>query len=401
MSSEELSNYLNQLESNYRDSSSMKDKQSLFYFMQMSDLLYNELKNEFYDQVLLYDFVHNIFKKNITIIFDNMSKYSEKVSLESIKSFNELVKISVSNKYIDINGLNALYNNFKNEVIKNMSIDDKINTLVNSNTDSFKGQLFSRCIVNDSDKASSIIDKYNGVFTEEFIKNIHSKRDLLVELYKGFIDSILSDLYEQKDVVDSKNLKLIVNTAYNYLKEREYINIDKYSDSNIKFINECFDNIEEKLYSKFGVKRVKSGNINPVKDYFIGFNNTIRIKSKNIFDEMNLIVTLDKEKVNEKINEFNDLISRIYEVKLVFDKQLVKYKSEFSFVSKDNDEFNEMLKKEFQRLNDGIKANISNIFRDNIKIYNDVVYRTLLLKSRINEYNTVLSCDKVKDLLFK
>ena len=58
---------------------------------------------------------------------------------------------------------------------------------------------------------------------------------------------------------------------------------------------------------------------------------------------------LDKEKVNEKINEFNDLISRIYEVKLVFDKQLVKYKSEFSFVSKDNDEFNEMLKKEFQR----------------------------------------------------
>ena len=86
---------------------------------------------------------------------------------------------------------------------------------------------------------------------------------------------------------------------------------------------------------------------------------------------------------------------------MVFDKQFLEYKKEFRLFSKDNDKFDELFNKECAKLTEGIKTNISNIFRENIKIYNDVVYRTLLLKSKVQEYSEVLSVAKVKDLLFK
>lgn len=397
----ELKEHLSDIEKNTMVSFADKDKQSLFYFIQMIDLMYDELCYEVYDQGILYDLVHNTFKKNITIIFDNMKKYAIKVSDNSRKSFNELITISTSNRYVELDNLNGLYQNFQFEVMKSLSINSKIEALINANTDVLKGQLYSKCVVNNREKIDRIIKNYTNLLIEEMSKNICSKRDLLLTFYREFIDSILNEVYEQKDIIKNKNLKLIINTSYTYLKEKEYININKYTDLNIKFIDESFKKIEEVIYNELGIRKNNTSNVNPVKDYLLSFNNTISVKIKNVFDEMNLIVTLDKEEISEKIKEFNDLITHIYEINLVFDKQFFEYKKEFSFLSKDNDKFNEIFKKECARLTEGIRTNISNIFRENIKIYNDVVYRTLLLKSRVYEYNTVLSASKVKDLLFK
>lgn len=396
-----LTEHLKEIEKNTKVSFDEKDKQSLFYFIQMFDLMYNELCYEVYDQGILYDLLYNTFKKNINIIFDNMKEYTIKVSDNSRRSFNELIKVSTSNRYVELGNLNSLYNNFKHEVMKNLSITNKIEALINANRDVMKGQLYSKCVVNTRSKTDEIINKYSKFLIEELEKNINSKRDLLLSLYKEFIDSILSEVYEQKEICKDKNLKLIINTSYNYLKEKEYVVIDKYADLNIKFINESFNKLDEKIYTELGIKKSNVGNINPVKDYLFGFNNTIRVKVKNIFDEMNLIVTLDKKETSERIKEFNDLITRIYEIRLVFDKQFLEYKKEFRLFSKDNDKFDELFNKECAKLTEGIKTNISNIFRENIKIYNDVVYRTLLLKSKVQEYSEVLSVAKVKDLLFK
>lgn len=396
-----LTEHLKEIEKNTKVSFDEKDKQSLFYFIQMFDLMYNELCYEVYDQGILYDLLYNTFKKNINIIFDNMKEYTIKVSDNSRRSFNELIKVSTSNRYVELGNLNSLYNNFKHEVMKNLSITNKIEALINANRDVMKGQLYSKCVVNTRSKTDEIINKYSKFLIEELEKNINSKRDLLLSLYKEFIDSILSEVYEQKEICKDKNLKLIINTSYNYLKEKEYVVIDKYADLNIKFINESFNKLDEKIYTELGIKKSNVGNINPVKDYLFGFNNTIRVKVKNIFDEMNLIVTLDKKETSERIKEFNDLITRIYEIRLVFDKQFLEYKKEFRLFSKDNDKFDELFNKECAKLTEGIKTNISNIFRENIKIYNDVVYRTLLLKSKVQEYSEVLSAAKIKDLLFK
>lgn len=396
-----LTEHLKEIEKNTKVSFDEKDKQSLFYFIQMFDLMYNELCYEVYDQGILYDLLYNTFKKNINIIFDNMKEYTIKVSDNSRRSFNELIKVSTSNRYVELGNLNSLYNNFKHEVMKNLSITNKIEALINANRDVMKGQLYSKCVVNTRSKTDEIINKYSEFLIEELEKNINSKRDLLLSLYKEFIDSILSEVYEQKEICKDKNLKLIINTSYNYLKEKEYVVIDKYADLNIKFINESFNKLDEKIYTELGIKKSNVGNINPVKDYLFGFNNTIRVKVKNIFDEMNLIVTLDKKETSERIKEFNDLITRIYEIRLVFDKQFLEYKKEFRLFSKDNDKFDELFNKECAKLTEGIKTNISNIFRENIKIYNDVVYRTLLLKSKVQEYSEVLSVAKIKDLLFK
>lgn len=401
MLSTELKEHLYTIENNYAYTFKEKDKQSLFYFIQMIDLMYNEFCYETYDQGILYDLVHNTFKKNITIIFDNMQKYALKVSGNSIKTFNEIIKISTSNRYIEIDDLKSLFRNFQIEVMNNMNIQSKIEALISANTDVLKAELYTKCTINNKNKTDEIIKRYSDLFTEEMIKNIFSKRDLLLILYKEFIDSILNEIYEQKNIIKSKNLKLIVNTSYIYLKEKEYININKYTDENVKFIHESFEKMEAKIYNNLGIRKNNSSNINPVKDYLLGFNNTISIKIKNVFDEMNLIVTLDEEEINEKIKEFNDLITHIYEIHLVFDKQFLEYKKEFNLLSKDTLNFEEIFKKESARIAEGIKNNISNIFRDNIRIYNEIVYKTLLLKSKNSEYNTLLSASKIKDLLLK
>ena len=59
----QLEKHLNDIEKNYRLSFDEKDKQSLFYFIQMIDLMYNELLSEVYDQGVLYDTIYNTFKK--------------------------------------------------------------------------------------------------------------------------------------------------------------------------------------------------------------------------------------------------------------------------------------------------------------------------------------------------
>ena len=69
--------------------------------------------------------------------------------------------------------------------------------------------------------------------------------------------------------------------------------------------------------------------------------------------------------------------------------------------NKDLTKFEEIISSKKRALTDVIKANIFNIFRENIKIFNDGVYKTMLLKGKLDEYSIVLDTDKIKDLLFK
>ena len=116
---------------------------------------------------------------------------------------------------------------------------------------------------------------------------------------------------------------------------------------------------------------------------------------------MNLIVTLDKDEINTKIKQFNDLITHIFEMDLVFDKQFDDYKKSLYSKIKNLNKFDEIVNAKNRALSDGIRANIFNIFRENIKIYNDIVYRTMLFKTNIDNYNIILDKDKIKDLLLK
>ena len=86
---------------------------------------------------------------------------------------------------------------------------------------------------------------------------------------------------------------------------------------------------------------------------------------------------------------------------LVFDKQFDDYKKAISSKIKNLYKFEEIVNAKNRALSDGIRANIFNIFRENIKIYNDIVYRTMLFKNNVDNYNIVLDNAKIKDLLLK
>jgi len=400
MSNKEFKEFLKQLEKDYYNFCFEKDKQSLFYIDQMVDIFYNELIYQVYNKDAFYDLMYNNFKKNISIIFKNMKDYMDKLSKDSLKSINELINVGTTNRYVELDNLVNVYNNFKVEVNKNFNISDKIVTLVNANMNAFAGQLFSKLVVNNKDYVDNLILKYKNIFVNEMINNTCSKKDTLLTYYKNFLDGVLSEVYEKKEEIKSKNLDVVVNTSYLYLKEAEYININKYIDANVSLIDETFNYFEEEIKA-LGIKKNEKYNYNPVKDYLLGFNNTIGIKAKNIFDDMNVIVTLDNDETDEKIKHFNDLITRIFEINLVFDKQFQEYKKSFNVSSKNLDKFEEIVSAKKRALTDGIRANIFNIFRENIKIFNDVVYKTMLIKGRIGEYSFLLDVDKVKDLLFK
>lgn len=396
----EFKDFLSSIKKDYSIFCIEKDKQSLFYINQMTDLFYNELIYQVYNKEVLYDLVYNIFKKNLVLIYSNMIKYTEKLSKGSIGTINELINVSTRNRFVDLENLNNLYKNFSFEINKNFSIDDKIEALISANIDVFTGELYSKLVINNRGFTDAVISKYKDIFKKEMINNINSKKENILSLYRNFIDSILNEVYEKKDEVKAKNLELVINIAYLGLKEREYININKYIDENIKLINEIFDLLEIDL-KNIGINKNNKYKINPVKDYLLGFNNTINVKIKNLFDEMNLIVELENKETDKKAKEFNSLITHIFEMNLVFDKQFEDYKKQYNVLNKDLAKFEEIISSKKRALTDGIKANIFNIFRENIKIFNDGVYRVMLLKGKIDEYSTVLDSDKIKDLLFK
>ena len=65
MSLEELKNYLLQINKDYTNFCNDKDKQSLFYIDQMTELFYTSLLYQVYDQPSLYDLVYNNFRANL------------------------------------------------------------------------------------------------------------------------------------------------------------------------------------------------------------------------------------------------------------------------------------------------------------------------------------------------
>ena len=148
----------------------------------------------------------------------------------------------------------------------------------------------------------------------------------------------------------------------------------------------------------FGINKFDD---NILRDYLQSFNNTLYIKIKDVFDEMNLILVLDNKELEDKVKKFNELITHIFEINLSFDKKFLEYKKSLNITSKNNNQIIEIINSKHRAITDGLKANLFNIFRENVKIYNDIVYKTLLLKSKVNEYNNILDISKIKDLLLK
>ncbi len=394
---------LKEISNNCTQSFNQSDQQTLYYFIQMIELLYTEVSYEVYDKDKLYDLICNNYRSNTNIVFSNMKSYYSEMVNNSINEFCKVVKVSVFNKYIKSNNLVNIYNNFKTEITTNTRFDNKIKVLSNSNGNLLLEQIHTNCVVNDSKKITAIVRKYVDLITDAMIKNIASKNEVILSSYKSFIDSMTKDTIDDIEKIRSMNMKVINNTTYLYLKEQEYFVIDKYNKINSKLVVDFFKDFEEKVHKDLGIKKYNRNNIkfSNAKDYLLGFNNTIRVKAMKIFDEMNMAVTLDEGPMRDKVKEFNALISHIYELNLKFDKLFDDYKKEFNVPTHSRDKFNEFFDNEFSKLYSSFKINISNIFRDNNKLYNDIVYKNIILRSRVGEFTEILSEKKVKDLLLQ
>ncbi len=394
-----LKDGLSDIKNDYIKYFSQQDKQAFFYFMQMIELFYNELAPEVYDKEFLYDLICNEFKNDVNLIFNNMKEYFLNISNNAVEGFNEIIRISVSNKYVNANNLSNMYANFKNEITSSTKLKDKIEVIVSTYSAKLMDKLYSTCVLN-SNKPKTIIDKYTKILTEELTKNIEDKTDFLLNTYKSFVDNITEELIGDRNRINELNLKVISNATYVYLKEQEYFVINKYIDQSFKDITAAFEAFEDKIQG-MGIKMQERGDLNSTRDYFLGFNNTIGVKIKNIFDEMNLAVTMDTDDVTKKVKEFNDIITHVYEINLRFDKQFVAYKKAFVLNSRNHEKFEEVYSRHKERVLEILKVNISNIFRENIKLYNDVVYKCLGLKAKLDDFTLVLSEEEVRALLIK
>ena len=397
MNSVTLDKELKNIKKEYNEFFKKQDNQSLFYLIQMIELMYSELGEEIHEKDSLYDVVYNRYKNNISIIFNNMKDYFLKITNSAIVGFNQIITISDTNKYISINNLNNIYKNFENELNTNMNIKQKIEVLINSTSATLLKELQ---VLSNGRDSYQIVNKYKTLIINELIKNVASKNNFILLNYKKVINNILDEVQDGRDKLIDMNKKIITNTTIAYLKEHEYFIINNYINNNHNFLNHEFSNFEDTLLKKVGIKR-NSKEFNSTKDYLLGFNNTIGVKIKNIFDEMNSVITLDDKEIENKSKEYNDLVSHIYETNLVFDKEYSKYKKEFNIGAKDYEKFSKVFDDETLKITTYIKTNIANIFRDGTKLFNDTLYKYLFLKSKIQNYNEVLSSTKVKDLLSK
>ena len=393
----ELEQELKNIKDDYNSFFKRQDEQSLFYLIQMIELMYTELSNEIENKDSLYNMVNNHFKNNINRIFTNMKDYYLKLTNNSINQFNEIITISDGNKYLNMNNLNNIYKEFENEINSHLNITKKIEVLTNSTIMSLLNEI---SLLKTNDKINKIANNYKDLITNELIKNVTSKNNFILLNYNKVITSILEEVQDNKQKIMDINLKVLTNTTMTYLQEQEKFIINKHIDDNYNFINNKFNEIETKI-KKLSIKKNNNIKINTTKDYLLGFNNTIGVKINKIFEEMNNVINMDGNDMKEKIKEYNDLTSHIYEVNLIFDKQYQNYKKEFNVNSKSVEKFTKMYNEETKQMTDHIKTNISNIFRENTAVLNNILYKYLLLKNKIEDFDEVLTERKVKDLLSK
>ena len=398
MKRKNFKDYLNELKQEEKSYSETKDNQSFIYIYQVTDLLYGELIGLVLDQKALHKSVYTLFRKNMDNVFNNLKDYATKVKKEKEKDIDDLLRLSLSNNYVDMKNLNNIYNNFTKELNQSFEIEKKVQTLVESNTDIFRGDLFNSTVILNKSLANKVIDSYKKLYVNELVNNLVFKRNNVLAIYQNFINNVIKDIYEAKLKVKNQNLGLISNVSYDYLKKIENENVDKYIRENKKIINSFFTDFEKAVRDKkLAVFRKKK--VNNCKDYFLNFNSELSIMIKNVFEEMNDIVSLDNEQIRSKLKDFNELITHIFQINLIFDKQFIEYKS--FFIIKSSEKFDNLYDKHKEKFVNSLKQNIFNIFRDNIKIYNDTVYKTMLLKSKVDEYEEVLTVTKIKELLLK
>ena len=397
MSTFEIEKYLNDIKKNYINFCKSKDEQSLFYIYQMIDLFYNELLEEFKNTTNLYSLVYSLYKKNISIIFSNLQEYSSNISDNAIQNINNVINLSISNKYLNMNSINGVFVAFSNELNNSFNLEKKINTLVTTNTNTFMESLFSKMTIIEKTNILKAVKKYQDIISKEMINNIYSKKDNLLRLYKEFLDNVMINSYDKKDEVKEKNLAMITEVTYLYLKDMEYININKYTNINENHIKETMNLFEKELIDAKIIK--KRSRTNVLKDYLLSFNNTIAIKAKKIFDEMNNVVYLDKQELNNSMKKFGDIITHIFEKDIIFDKQFENLRKEYGITGRDIEKYNQLAKIKNRALTEVIKANIFNIFRENNKIYNDIIYKFLMLQNKVDDFGVILTSDKIKELL--
>lgn len=390
--------YLKELQEEEKNYNETKDNQSYIYLYQLTDLFYGELVGLVLDQKVLKDCIYNVLRKNILEVFNKLKDYVSKTKTIKEKDINELLKICFSNNYFDLNNLNNIYTNFEKEIKEVLEMDKKITTLIESNIEIFKGELYSKTVILKKAETEKLINKYKKLYINELINNLSFKKGNILGIYKNFINNVIGDIYEEKRKIRNKNLIIISNVSYDYLQKTEFSVIDKYTKENKKLINSFFIDFEKYIKEK-KIATLKINKNNKARDYLLEFNTTLNSMIKNVFEEMNDIVSLDNEIIRSKLKNFNELITHIFEINLIFDKQFDNYKN--SFLIKNNDKFSKEYNARIEKFVKDIKNNIFDIFRDNIKIYNDILYKTMLLKNSVNTYNEILSISKVKDLLLE
>ena len=294
--------------------------------------------------------------------------------------------------------INSIYNNFEDEINSNLNIKHKIEVLTNSVSNSLVQSL---SIITNDNSVITIVSKYEQLICDELIKNVSSKSNFVLLNYNKTINNILDELQTDKKKIIDMNKKVIMNTTLIYLKEQETFVIDKYINDNYEYLNSIFNKLEAKFNNEFSATRNNDLKINRTKDYLLSFNNTVRVKVEKIFDQINNVITIDQKEIKNKVKEYMDLVSNIYKMDLVFDKQYLQYKKEFNVSAKNQSKFTQVFNSETEKITIYLKKNISNIFSENTTIFNNIVYKYLFLLSKIEDFEEVLSASKVKDLLSK
>ena len=162
-------NYLENLKKEYQVYSNQKDEQSLFYLEQMNEVMYNELKVLINDKTALNDLIRHSFKKNINIIFNNMKDYFKKIIENQTSSIDEIIKMSMSNRYINKDYLDKAYKSFETELNQNINIFHKIKVLVTANQDALFEQIYYISNLDERKNIANIIKKYINFIQVEMI----------------------------------------------------------------------------------------------------------------------------------------------------------------------------------------------------------------------------------------
>ena len=325
------------------------------------------------------------------------------------KSLEEIILFAISSPFLDINKLEDVEEKYLNK-INEASYDNTKLQFIYDNI--FRTYIYELVTLN---KLDSTHEKYNtlGIMIskkqKEILDNIEkiisNKKKNACICFDRNVSRLIKNVGSHNTKIKNTNIRLIKDYISSKVNENNAILINKSLRNLHNVITKNISKKTQELLSekKNSKQEIKENNL-ILEEYLLNYVNGLYDKLNKQSRKLVEIIYLDKKSLEEEINKYDNLLSKIMLVEYNFDKQFTRYKKniiknkQIFTTNKVIDQVNDSVKELEINIANSIKENVINVLKDEMLYFNQNLIKYNQVEDKINNKTSVLTDKEIANL---